>query len=390
MSDPCPVCASLRSIALDARADVPIIMNRVYETAKAGLAAPRGPLELVGCQVCGFVWNRAFQAELITYDGDYENDQTHSMAFSDHLRARAEDVVAAVPQDERVDYLEIGCGQGRFIVEVARAAGDRLASAEGFDPAWRGKDGEGPAGSRIHNVYFNAQTAGRLTRPPNVVASRHTIEHVPDPVAFLTALRTALGPDARARVFIETPCVSWIFEQQAMQDFFYEHCSLFTAYALGIALQKANFRSPRVEHVFGGQYLWASAATYGPDEVLQTGQPVGLQNLAGARAHFAEHWREQVRAAAARGPVALWGAGAKGVTFALMTDPERRFIDHVVDINPSKQNRYIAGSGLVVLGPEEAAKRGAVTIFVMNPNYFDEIEMAAADAGMNARLVPIN
>jgi SAM-dependent methyltransferase len=390
MHDSCPVCAETRSIALNEVAEVPVIMNRVYATCAAARAAPRGSLEFIGCLVCGFVWNRAFQAKLIAYDADYENDQTHSPAFATYLRARATDVVAAVPVGEKVDYLEIGCGQGRFILEVANVAGSRLASAEGFDPAWRGQEGIGPAGSHIHKAYFDSRTAQLLTRSPNVIASRHTIEHVPDPVAFLTAIRRALGPAARARIFIETPCVSWILEHQAMQDFFYEHCSLFTARALALALRKAGFRSPRVDHVFGGQYLWASAATDGSDEVFETERPHDLDAFAGARAHFAAHWRAQVHAAAAQGPVALWGAGAKGVTFALIADPENRLLDHVVDVNPSKQNQHIAGSGLKILAPNDAAQRGARTIFVMNPNYLEEITATVAQIGMQARLIPIN
>jgi SAM-dependent methyltransferase len=390
MHHSCPICAETRCIALNERAEVPVMMNRVYATSESARAAPRGVLELLGCPVCGFVWNRAFQADLIAYNADYENDQTHSPAFVEHLRARATDVAAAVPAGEKLDYLEIGCGQGRFIVEVANAAGSRLASAEGFDPAWRGQDGAGPAGSRIHKAYFDAGTAQLLARRPNVVASRHTIEHVPNPVPFLVAVRRALGPAAQARIFTETPCVSWILKHQAMQDFFYEHCSLFTPRALALALRKAGFRSPRVDHVFGGQYLWATAATDGTDEMFETEPPCDLEAFAGASTHFASHWRAQVRAAAAQGPVALWGAGAKGVTFALITDPENRFIDCVVDINPSKQNHHIAGSGLKVVAPTGAAQLGARTIFVMNPNYLEEISGTVADTGMKARLVPIN
>jgi hypothetical protein len=344
----------------------------------------------MGCPTCGFVWNRSFRADLIAYDANYENEQTHSLAFAVHLRARANRVVAAVPVAEKVDYLEVGCGQGRFIIEVADVAGTRLASAEGFDPAWRGEDDVGPAGSRIHKCYFDSRTASLLTRPPNVVVSRHTIEHVPDPIPFLTTLRAALGASASARIFLETPCVSWIITHQAMQDFFYEHCSLFTAHALALALRKAGFYSPDIDHAFDGQYLWAEATTDGPDEMSKAEQSSDFHAIMGSRSRFAAHWHAEVRAAAAEGLVALWGAGAKGVTFALITDPETQLIDHVIDINPSKQNRYIAGTGLKVLAPQDAASRGACTIFVMNPNYLDEIARMAADAGVNARLVPIN
>ena len=204
----CPICEETQGIAMNASTDVPVMMNRVYTSSESARAARRGLLDLLGCRACGFVWNRAFQANLLAYDSYYENDQTHSQAFVEHLRARARDVVAALPAGEKLDYLEIGCGQGRFIVEVANVAGTRLASAEGFDPAWRGQDAAGPAGSRIHKAYFDAGTAKFLACQPNIVASRHTIEHVPDPVPFLTAVRKALGPAARARIFVETPCVS--------------------------------------------------------------------------------------------------------------------------------------------------------------------------------------
>jgi len=267
-------------------------------------------------------------------------------------------------------------------------AGDRLGAAEGFDPAWRGAEGEGPGGARIHKCYFDAQTAGLMQRAPNLVVSRHTIEHVPDPVGFLTAIRQALGETSRARLFIETPCVDWIFERQAMQDFFYEHCSLFTAGSLALALRTAGFHAPKVSHVFGGQYLWAEASTVGGDEAPAAATTAAGADLDGAHARFTRHWREAVRAA--EGPVALWGAGAKGVTFALMVDPESRVLDHVVDINPGKQGRFFPTSALPVLSPEASAARKPATIFVMNPNYLDEIAADLAARGQAPRLVPIN
>jgi SAM-dependent methyltransferase len=393
-SNPCPVCRATDTPVLEARTEVPVLMNRLYATPEAARAAARGPLELVRCRACGFVWNGAFQPELIAYDGDYENDQTHSAVFARHVRERAEAVVAAAPAGGNVDVLEIGCGQGRFIEQMAAAAGARLGTAEGFDPAWRGADGDGPeggaGGARIHRCYFNAATARLMQRAPNLVVSRHTIEHVPDPVAFLSAIREALGVAARAKLFVETPCVDWIFAHQAMQDFFYEHCSLFTAGSLALALRRAGFHAPQVSRVFGGQYLWAEASTVGDPEALAPPGAAAPADLDGAHERFTEHWRATVRAAAAAGPVALWGAGAKGVTFALLVDPENAIIDHVVDINPGKQGRFFPSSALPVLSPEASAARAPKTIFVMNPNYLDEIAASLAARGQSPRLVPIN
>ena len=365
-------------------------MNRLYDSAKAGQEAARGPLDLVGCQNCGFVWNASFEPDLIRYDGDYENDQTHSPAFAQHFRERAQDIAASRPQMEDLSYLEIGCGQGRFIEEVASVAGARLSSAEGFDPAWRGEDGTGPAGARIHTCYFDSATAGRQVRQPNVVASRHTIEHVPDPVAFLRTIASALGADSKATLFIETPCVEWILRNEAMQDFFYEHCSLFTAGSLTHALQASGFCNVEVQHVFGGQYLWARAEASGtaaPVPSLTAETRIGLE---GVRSQFLKRWRTHVLKRAEQGKIAIWGAGAKGVAFALMLDPEARIFDHVIDINPAKQNKHVPGNGLQVLSPAEAAQREPKTIYVMNPVYLPEIQDTVKQVGIAADLVSIN
>ncbi len=390
MNNSCPICSTGDLDQLDIRDAVPILMNRLYSTALEGRAATRGALVLMGCRGCGFVWNAAFNSSLIVYDASYENDQTHSLAFSRHLRDRARDVVAAVPAGDLIDFLEVGCGQGRFIEEVALVAERRLRSVEGFDPAWRGAEGEGPTGGRIHTCYFDTQTAGRLLHAPNVVATRHTIEHVPDPVVFLSALREALGPDSHATVFIETPCVEWILGNAAMQDFFYEHCSLFTADALTEALRRSGFFDVAVDHVFGGQYLWARASTFGRQttQEITSLKPRPLPKW--ARQQFTEKWRADLAERTKFGPVALWGAGAKGVNFSLMVDPHASMIDHVIDINPAKQGKYLPGSGVPVVSPLTAATRKASTIYVMNPNYLDEIRTIATNVGIAAEFVPIN
>ncbi|HEY4343306.1 MAG TPA: class I SAM-dependent methyltransferase [Parvibaculum sp.] len=389
MIEQCPVCGQAATAALDRPLEMPILMNRVYPSAELGRAAAKGPLDFAACGHCGFAWNRAFDPALIVYDEDYENDQAFSASFRAHMEARAADVVNSVPAGDPISYLEVGCGQGRFLEQVVKAAGDRLRSAEGFDPAWRGQDGEGPGGARIHRHYFNTGTASLLSHAPNVVASRHTIEHVSDPVGFLTAIRQALGPTSTARLWIETPCVSWIIRHRAMQDFFYEHCSLFTAGSLALALRKAGFVSPRVGHVFGGQYLWAEALAAGPvEEDTPDAQPE-QQSLEHVREDFVRRWQAELTQARQQGPVALWGAGAKGVSFAILTDPENKTIDHVVDINPGKQGFFLPGSGLRVMSPEGSAARHPHTIFVMNPNYLREIEETARAVGIAARFVAI-
>jgi len=391
MREHCPICTASGAPAIMSRKATPVMLNRLYKTAEDARTAPTGPLEIARCGQCGFAWNKAFDPSLLQYDDAYDNDQMHSPAFLAHVNARALEVVAAAG-DDPIDYLEIGCGQGQFLRLVAERAKGRLRSATGFDPAWRGEDGEGPEGARVHKVYFNSASASKLERAPDVVASRHTIEHIPDPLAFLREVRATLGPSSRATIFIETPCVDWILRNGAVQDFFYEHCSIFTASSLALALAQAGFGDIRVDHVFGGQYLWARASAMAGDGETPRVNAVPMTADADFGAALAR-WRSAIRAARHDGPVALWGAGAKGVTFSLlMADAggaTEQAIDHVIDINPGKQFMHLPGTGLQVLSPEAAAARRPATIFVMNPNYLDEVKAIAAAHGLGARILPI-
>jgi SAM-dependent methyltransferase len=381
----CPICDAEGAAAIGAAFDVPVLMNRVYATAEAARSAPTGRVRLLRCADCGFTWNAAFRSELIVYDDEYENDQTVSAVFKLHVEARAREVAAAA---EPLSYLEIGCGQGGFMSLVARTAGRRV-SLEGFDPAWRGVDGEGPEGARIHKTYFDVKSVSRASNAPNVVVTRHTIEHVPRPVAFLATIREALGPGAEATIFVETPCVDWIFRTDSLQDFFYEHCSIFTERALALALARAGFHEPIVGSVFGGQYLWARARARGAGEIARTATPLGIAEVDMRRDEFVERWRARLARDGSRGRLALWGAGAKGVNFALLMAGGSAALDHIVDVNPAKQDRFLGGSGLEVLSPARSAERAISTYYVMNPNYLDEIAAALAALSVRAELVTI-
>jgi hypothetical protein len=84
--------------------------------------------------------------------------------------------------------------------------------------------------------------------------------------------------------------------------------------------------------------------------------------------------------------VAVWGGAGKGALFVLLADPERRFIDCVVDIHPDKRGSFLPGSGLPVVSPEEARARGVRSIVVANANYVAEIRARCHAEGWDASI----
>lgn len=388
MMTTCPVCRSNDTSVFDRRERVSILQNRLYDTAQAARQAPTGQLAMAACSECSFVWNAAFDSELMKYDPSYENDQSRSAVFKDHLQQRVARILEAIGNGPGRHIIEVGCGQGDFLAQFATQGGESPAELTGFDPAWRGSSTDGPGGSRIFRSIFSSETAKSLHAPPDAIVSRHTIEHIPDPVGFLRAIREACS-GRRVQVFLETPCASWIVSNLQFQDLFYEHCSIFTKASLERALTEAGLSPGRIEHVFGGQYLWAEAWSDGSGSQSSPAKPdLDVGRWSDARSRFIASWKEKIEVAAKQGPVYVWGVGAKGVTFALLTDPEGNRLAGAVDVNPKKQSLYIPLTGLRVIAPAELPV-DPFTAIVMNPNYLDEIAEMLKASGREAHLLSI-
>ncbi len=382
----CPVCAASDLPRFLLRTQVPVHQNRVFASQALARASTRGDLCMRVCRCCGFVFNQAFEATLLQYGQDYDNTQSHSGVFDAYLDRRVEDLVLHEGvRDKHV--VEVGCGKGHFLRKLVGYPGSGNHGV-GFDPSYLGPLSDMDGRLAFARRFYDASCADTAA---DVVVCRHVIEHVADPLALLRDVRAALHQRPDARVFFETPCVSWILRHQVVWDFFYEHCSLFSAQSLSLAFERAGFEVLRVGHVFDDQYLWLEArlatrpvAAVRPAASELVGHALAYadaeQSLVLAWVRQMDRWRED-------GPIALWGAGAKGVTFANLLDPQANRIDCVVDINPAKQGGFVAGSGHGIIAPPDLASRGVTTVVLMNPNYRQEVQRTLDAMDNKARLI---
>ncbi|MBC7542334.1 MAG: methyltransferase domain-containing protein [Candidatus Sericytochromatia bacterium] len=381
---PCPVCQSTDLLPFLQRSAVPVHQNLAIRSEQAAAATVVGDLALCCCQACGFVFNAAFDLAKLDYGENYDNTQALSPAFEAHLQGLVRQLV-----DERgvrdCRIVEVGCGKGLFLRKLVEAHSGN--TGVGFDPSYQGPDADLAGRLRFERQYYGPEAAEVAA---DVVVCRHVIEHVPEPMALLHSVRQALAASPRARVFFETPCVEWILRNQVVWDFFYEHCSYFSAASLTTAFELAGFAVEQVGHVFGGQYLWLEARL--PEQAPPVSlRPDPLPALAAAFAAaeqgLRETWQRRLADLQRGGKVALWGAGAKGVTLANLIDPDHSRIDCLVDINPVKQGGFLPGTGHPIVAPAELADRGVAVAILLNPNYRDEIAALLATLHIQLDLV---
>ena len=380
---PCPICRTPSERPFLERHPVPVHQNLVVPDAKAARALNRGTLALHACDGCGFVFNAAFDPTLLSYGDAYDNTQSCSPAFQAHVQALADHVVRERGvRGSRI--VEVGCGKGAFLRALILA--DEANQGVGFDPSYVGPEVEAGGRLRFERRFYDSSCA---EIDADAVVCRHVIEHIADPLALLRTVRATLR--SSARVFFETPCVEWILTHSVIWDFFYEHCSYFSAASLTTAFEVAGFSVDSVTHTFGGQYLWAEASSGTPRE--PHGRPGAIPSLARtfAASEVAQvaSIRRRLEGLAGDGPVAMWGAAAKGVTLANLADPGRTLITCVVDVNPNKQGAYLPGTGHPIVSPQQLAGFKVRTAVMTNPNYADEISQWLRAAALDMRLVDL-
>jgi hypothetical protein len=152
-----------------------------------------------------------------------------------------------------------------------------------------------------------------------------------------------------------------------------------------------------VLRAYGDQYLMLEAKA----AERQARQPLerwdDLEALSNDVAHFAQNcarsiqeWRTRLKAMRRAGRRAvLWGGSSKAVAF-LTTLRVGQEIEFVVDVNPHKQNTYIAGSGQQIVAPEFLCGYDPDLVILMNPVYHDEVRQELARLGLAPELIGVS
>ena len=385
---PCPVCGSKQLQVFFEMPDVPVHCNILWRGQDAAQNCPRGDVKLAFCPVCSFVTNMKFEPERLQYSDSYGNPLHFSQRFRVYARSLAEQLIEDYSLHDK-DVVEIGCGDGYFLKLLCELGNNR---GVGFDPAHSENESceETSQVKFVHDVY--SERYGNIQA--DLVVCRQTLEHMQDPKGFLEGLRQAIGNRLNSCAFFEVPNALNIFQNLAVWDIIYEHCSYFTPIALSHLFTSSGFQVCDLTEEFGDQFLCIHARPKDHAALAADCKvPCDVNHVTGYIASFAanyqnkvEGYRRELEDVGSRGQRAVvWGAGSKGVTFLNVLKNSQ--IEYVVDVNPRKQGMYIPGTGQRIVSPEFLREYQPDIIVVMNPIYKNEIRQLTQNLGLTTRFV---
>ena len=366
----CPACGYHVAVSLYEGGRRPLATLAWPGSEEEARAMPRHPLSFVRCVDCGHVYNAEFDYGVVPYSDKPNLMFNQGAVWTRHLDSVRDLIVGRLGESPTV--VEIGCGDGGFLRSLAlvRPAGRYV----GFDP--NTVSGAADASIQTHRCPFEPDRHLAEYRP-DLIISRHVLEHLMNPLGFVQALSFAASwHGVETRLFIEVPCIDRALAVGRTVDFFYEHNSNFTALSLERLLRRCAGCVELVRLGYNDEVVCGLARFTGQQEQVA---------LAREAMAFQSRWSEaqsSVRRALhavieAGRTVAIWGGTGKAAAFIHQYELDARRFPVVVDSDADKAGTFVPGTGQEIRFRDYLTKHPVDVILIATqwraPDIIDEI-----------------
>lgn len=336
----CLACGYHWAIPLFNGGQQPLATLAWPKTAEASVNLPRYPLKFMRCLHCGHIYNQEFEYHQVPYVKHPNLMYNRSEIWQEHLQDIGQRLSQFLSKSPVI--IEIGCGEGGFLKLLASIFdGGQFI---GFDP-----------NSSCHSSQSNLHLYPELFVPavhlqqyrPDLILSRHVLEHLMDPLAFIQNLALFSSHyQQQPYLFFEVPCVDRLLEHGRLEDLYYEHNSHFTTRSFTTLLKHLDCQVKFIEKGYNQEVIFGllqlNTMTQGHKTLEETQHFHQLVNLA------QKTILKQVKALCTPGQkVVIWGGTGKGAAFIHhfgLTELTEQLL--VVDSDPAKVGTYVPGTAL--------------------------------------------
>jgi hypothetical protein len=333
----CPACGHHVAVSFFDGGAQPLATIAWPETESEARAMPRLPLTFVRCVDCGHIYNRDFDYAHVPYSNKPNLMFNRGSIWAKHLEKVAAIINATLPENPVV--VEIGCGEGHLLRRLAAMRSD--GKFIGFDP-----NANIATADRVEarQELFIADKHLESIKP-DIIISRHVLEHLMNPLGFVQALAFAAEWATRpVSLYLEVPCINRVFESRRVVDFYYEHNSHFTVNSFTRLLEQCSSDIELIETGYNEEVVFGLATL---------GRGSQRKAYADEAQRFAENARQakatiggQLADLHASGKkVAIWGGTGKAAAFMHFYGVDAERFPLVVDSDQEKVGTFVPGTG---------------------------------------------
>lgn len=304
------------------------------------------PLTLMLCRDCSLVQLSEIvpPSEMFV---DYSYLTSCSPPMVEHAKVLVDKVRAQRTLNSKSLVMEIGSNDGYLLQHY------KGVNVLGIDPSVRAAKNAEWLGVETRVEFFTASLAATLPRA-DVIHANNVLAHVPNLNDFVSGLAIALKEDGT--IIIEVPYLCDLIDKTSFDTIYHEHVYYFSVVSLGLLLKRHGLHVNDVEYlpVHGGSLrLWIGRKCHPNVSVFQKfSRESRLVRSLDYYADFAdrvEKCKRDTHNMLAGRRVAGFGAAAKATIFLNACGITSSQIACVADDTPSKQGKYIPGTGIPVV-----------------------------------------
>jgi len=344
------------------------------------------PLKLYVCDGCWLVQTEDYARSDELFTEDYAYFSSTSSGWMRHAADYCDMISKRLKLDKASHVIEVASNDGYLLRNFVEAGIPCL----GIEPTDSTAAAAEALGIPVLREFFGQQSAGQLVadgKQADLILGNNVYAHVPDINDFTAGLKTALKPGGT--ITLEFPHLLNLIQLNQFDTVYHEHYSYLSLYSVQRIFERAGLCVYDVEQlpthggslrVYGGHAGDYREISRDVKLVLEAETAGGLRQLDTylnfqpkadkVKNDLLFFLLEQKKAGKS---VAAYGAAAKGNTLLNYAGVKPDLLAFVCDAAEAKQNKYMPGSHIPILTPDQIEKKKPDFIVILPWNIADEV-----------------
>ena len=386
----CRGCGFKLSITLVDLGESPIA-NNLVEFSNLNLQNHCYPLKAMTCGNCALVQLSEELPREILFKPNYVYYSSFSTSWLEHSKLYAQKMIQFLQLNQSDLVVEVASNDG-YLLKYFRSNGIKVL---GIEPA------SGVAQEAIKNGiptlidFFGESLALKLiqTKKPKLIIGNNVLAHVPNLHDFISGVATLI--DDEGVITFEFPHLLNLLKNSQFDTIYHEHYSYLSITALLPIFEQYKLKVFEVEKLLthGGSLRIFLAKRSSSREISHS-----VLDILDEEVHFdprdvriyellqskviktkSDLVKELFEQKANGKKISAYGAAAKGVTLLNYCGIKSDIIDYVVDLNPSKQGKFLPGCQIPIVNSKMLTSNPPDILLVLAWNLSTELKLQLSD-----------